>query len=300
VLQFWQQVVNGLVNGADYILLALGLTLVFGVLRVVNFAHGEYFMLGGLAGYVATGPLGLPYAVAVPVALLVGAVGGMVTDVAFVRPLRGKSEEAVFISTFGLSFILLYGVDLSLGDSERSVNGAATGSLHLGGLVIENQQLVTVGMVIVAVGLVVALLRATRIGAQIRAVAQDPYAAELIGIKVGRVYSATFAIGGALGALAGVAISPLTSVDPFTGQTELITAFVIVVAGGMGSMAGTSIVAICLAIAEAMANTYLPSGDGNYVVYVFLILVLLLRPNGLFSSSARGALAGSTSVAAGG
>lgn len=299
MLVFWQQLVNGLVTGADYILLALGLSLVFGVLRVVNFAHGEYFMLGGLAGYVATGPLGLPYPVAVLIAIAVGALAGMVTDIAFVRPLRGKSEEAVFISTFGLSFVILYGVDLATGDSERSVNGAASGSLHLGAIIIENQQLVTVGMVVVAVGLVVALLRGSRIGTQIRAVAQDSYAAELVGIKVGRVFSVTFAIGGALGALAGVAISPLTSVNPFTGQTELITAFVIVVAGGMASMAGTAAVALCLGVAEAMVNTYLPSGDGSYTDYVFLVLVLLLRPNGLFSRS-RGALGGATSVAAGG
>lgn len=298
MLVFWQQLVNGLVTGADYILLALGLSLVFGVLRVVNFAHGEYFMLGGLAGYVATGPLGLPYPVAVIIAIAVGALAGMITDVVFVRPLRGRSEEALFISTFGLSFIILYGVDLATGDSERSVNGAASGSVHLGGIVVENQQLATIGMVIVAVGIVVGLLRGTRIGTQIRAVAQDSYAAELVGIRVGRVYSVTFAIGGALGALGGVAISPLTSVNPFTGQTELITAFVIVVAGGMASMTGTAVVALGLGVAEAMANTYLPSGDGSYVDYVFLALVLLLRPDGLFSK-ARGALGGITTVSSG-
>lgn len=284
---FVQQVINGTVAGADYIILALGLSMVFGVMRVVNFAHGEYFMLGGLTGYLLTDRLNVGFGPAVLLALVVGAAGGLVTYWIFIWPLRNRSggEEATFISTFGLSFIILYATDLYLGGAGRNVRGI-TGTVAVGGIKLEDQQLFATAVVALALVLIFLLLHRTRAGKEIRAVAQDPEAARLLGIRSGIVYSATFVIGGALAALAGVSVAPLTGVNPYSGQQQLIIAFVVVVVGGMGSLVGTVVAALAIGIITALVSTYLPGGWSAYVPYALLLLILVLRPNGLFGRAA--------------
>ncbi|HEY4280957.1 MAG TPA: branched-chain amino acid ABC transporter permease [Conexibacter sp.] len=284
---FAQEIVNGVVQGGVYVLVAIGLSLVFGVLKVVNFAHGEFYVVGGFVAYLCTASLGLPYWSAVVLAALAGLAVGAVAERLAVKPLRGAPEDAVFLSTFGLSLVLLYGVKLLLGGQPHTVATSFTGDMHFAGVVLTDQQLVLIALTIVLVGALFVVLRRSYVGLVLRAVAQDRATGSLMGIEVERVYWAAFAVAAALAAVAGAIVAPLYSVNPYSGQDILITAFIVVIAAGLGSLPGAVMVGLGLGIAEALAAGYGPSGSRQYVAYVLVVAVLLFRPQGLFPGTAR-------------
>jgi branched-chain amino acid transport system permease protein len=284
---FAQEIANGVVQGGVYVLVAIGLSLVFGVLKVVNFAHGEFYVVGGFIVYLCTSSLGLPYWLAVVLAALAGLLVGAVAERLAVKPLRDAPEDAVFLSTFGLSLVLLYGVKLLLGGQPRAVSTSFNGDLHFAGVVLTDQQLVLILLTVVLVGALFVVLRRSYVGLVLRAVAQDRATGSLMGIEVERVYWAAFAVAAALAAVAGAIVAPLYSVNPYSGQDILITAFIVVIAAGLGSLPGAVMVGLGLGIAEALAAGYLPSGSRQYVAYVLVVVVLLFRPQGLFPGSAR-------------
>lgn len=279
-----QELINGIVSGAVYILIAVGLSLIFGVLRVVNFAHGEFYMIGGFTTYILTTSIGLPYIVTVLVAGVAGFVLGALAERITVRPLRKAPEDAVFLSTFGLSLVLLYAVKMLLGNEPKPVTSSFSGQLAVAGLTVSTQQVFAVGVCALLVGVLMWLLHRSPWGLVIRAVAQDRDSAGLMGVDVDRVYWVTFAIAGAMAALAGASVAPIFSVNPFSGQDVLIRAFIIVIAAGMGSVPGAVVVGLCLGIAESLAAGYLPNGSREFVGYALVLLVLLVRPYGLFGS----------------
>jgi branched-chain amino acid transport system permease protein len=279
---FLQQLVNGLVQGAVYVLVAIGLSLVFGVLKVVNFAHGEFYVVGGFAAYYVTSTLGLPYWLAVILSAVAGLVMGAVAERLAIRPLRNAPEDAVFLSTFGLSLVLLYGVKLLLGGQPRPVSTSFTANFSLGGLAITAQQIFVVLVTIVLVGALFVVLRRSYLGLVLRAVAEDRNTGVLMGINTEFVYWGAFAVAAALAAVAGAAVAPMFTINPFSGQDMLITAFIVVIAAGLGSLTGAVFVGLGLGVAEAMVAGYVSGNAEQWVAYVLVIAVLLLRPQGLF------------------
>jgi branched-chain amino acid transport system permease protein len=283
-----QQLVNGLSAGMAYALVALGLTLIFGVLHVINFAHGEFYMLGGLVAVVGVQSLGLPYLavlVAVPVSL---ALVGLAIERTLVGPLLPRPDglSDALLSTYAVS-LLLADVVLDLrGPTPAQVDGL-DGSWQLGGVVIGHQRffVFVTGLTLVAV--LDFMLRRTRFGKQMRAVAQSRFAAQVVGIDVKAVGRRTFMLGAAIAGLAGALLVPVSQFTPLMGQNVIIKAFVVVVVGGMGSVRGAVVCGLGLGVLEAMLGLALSEGYATALVYSVLLLTLLVRPQGLFGKVAR-------------
>jgi len=283
---FAQELVNGIVQGAVYVLVAIGLSLVFGVLKIVNFAHGEFYVVGGFVAYFVTHTLAWPYWLSVVLALVAGIVVGGIAERLAIRPLRGAPEESVFLSTFGLSLVLLYGVKLLIGGRPRPVSSSFGHTFRLGGIAITSQQVFVLAVTVVLVAALFVTLQRSYLGVVLRAVAQDRSTGALMGIRVELVYWGAFAVAAGLAATAGAAVAPMYSINPYSGQDILITAFIVVIVAGLGSLQGAVAVGLGLGILEAMAAGYLPTGARQWVSYVLVVIVLLLRPQGIFPERA--------------
>lgn len=280
---FLQLLVNGLIRGGDYMLIAVGLSLIFGVLKVVNFAHGGFFLVGGVFAYLAQAFLGAPYGLAVLVAVIASALLGVVAQRIVIRPLLKAPEESVFLSTFGLSFVILFAVVIALNSQAVSLTGVG-GTLDLGVVAVEYQQLLVLGVSIVVTAGLFIILRRTRVGNVISAVAQDREVAESMGLNVHRIFSFTFAGAATMAGLAGALIVPLSVLSPFSGQTVLLTGFIIVIAAGVDNLVGVVVVAMSLALMESFAAGYISTVAEGFVGFILLIAVLIFKPQGLFGS----------------
>jgi branched-chain amino acid transport system permease protein len=282
-----QQLVNGLSVGFGYALIALGLTLAFGVLHVINFGHGEVVMLGALTVVIATTKLGIPYLLALPLAALVGAFAGWVVDGLAVAPLLGRAEGRtdVLLTTFALG-VLFYQVVLSVwGPAPARVEGLE-GGLHVGEFSLSAQRLFVMLAGIATLAGLDRLLKTTRFGVELRAVAQSEQAARVVGIDVRKVGSRTFWLAAAIAGFGGALLAPITSYSPMLGQAVLIKAFVIVVMGGLGSAAGAVVCALLVGVLEALLGLYMEEGMAAAAVYSLMVLVLLVRPQGLMGARA--------------
>jgi branched-chain amino acid transport system permease protein len=282
-----QQIVNGVTIGAVYALIAVGLTLVFGILDVINFAHGEFYMIGAFITYSLTAAVGLHYFAALGLAVVGAAAAGLAAERLTVRPLRGRHMFTVVLSTLGLSIFLQNAALLLWGPTPREID------LAWGG------RPVVVGPVVVSLLRVVALLagaalisgltyfiRRTRWGLAMRAVARNRDAAALMGIPVGRVYAITFAMGTGLAGVAGGLLGAMFTIEPNMGEWAVVKAFCVVIMGGMGNVPGAVIGGVILGVAESLGAGFLPGGTSykDGIGYAILILVLLFRPQGLFGS----------------
>ena len=287
-----QQLVNGVVVGSTYALFALGFTLVFGVLHVLNLAHGAVFMVGAFTGLYAVTALNLPLAVALPLAAVVAGVVGVAVDFLAFRPLRKRNapEFAAIISSLGIAQILMSLMQVA---SETRIERFPFGTFpivfyQVAGLRISLQQIaiVTCSMVLVA-GLLLLLYR-TSLGRQIRAVAISARTASLLGVDTGRVYVATFFISGALAGVAGVIIGiAFNSVHFLMGEPYLLRAFVVIVLGGLGSVAGAIVGGLVFGIIQTLSVAFLSSALSDTILFGLLFLILLVRPSGLFGSLHR-------------
>lgn len=276
-----QLTINGLVEGCLYALTGLGLTIIFGVLKIANFAHGQFYMIGATAAYVVSAKTGLGYVAALPIAVGAGLAIGLLSELIVVRPLLRAPEESIFLSTFALSLVLIYGVELALGSATHSVASPLTGSLRAGDVVVPTQEILVVGATLAVIAVVQTVVYRSRAGLVMRAVMQDRDVARLNGIRVGWVYVAAFAGAAALASLAGALVAPLTGVNPFTGQNVLIKAFIVVIVGGMESIPGAVVVGLAIGIAESITSRYAGSVLRDYVPYILAALVLVARPQGL-------------------
>lgn len=283
-----QQAVNGLTQGMAYALVALGLTMIFGVLHVINFAQGELYMLGGLVTVVVTSMLGVPYLAALPLAVIVVVAVAAVVDRIAVKPVLPKKDgpSTVLLTTFAVSLMIHQTVLSMWGPNPARVEGIS-GSLSLGNLVITNHRLFLLAAGLALLGLTEYVLRRTGIGKQIRAVAESEYAAQIVGIDVDRVRTLTFLGAAAIAAAAGALVTPVSLFTPSMGQHAIITAFVVVVIGGMGNATGAVICGLLLGLLEALASTFVPQEVGTAIIYALLLVSLLVRPNGLFSGRSR-------------
>ena len=277
-----QLIVNGLLLGGIYALISIGLTLIFGVVRVINFAHGEFLMLSMYITYFSYTFLGMnPYlslVVGVPLMFL----AGMAIDQLIIRPLRDAPAYMQVFATVGLSIVLLnLALFLFTGDYQSIHMAFAEKTFRLGSLSLSYAKLVIFfSSILVSIGLFL-LLQYTNIGKQIRAIAQDRMAAKLMGINLNRIYMLTFGIGTALVAIAGGLILPVYYVFPSVGVYFVLTAFVVVVLGGMGNMVGALLGGFIIGITDSLSGYYIDPSLKEVVSFIIFLIVLLIRPSGL-------------------
>jgi branched-chain amino acid transport system permease protein len=283
---FFQQLVNGVALGSVYALVALGLTLVYGVLKVPNFAHGALYMIGAYVTYEALASWGAPYPVAIAAAVAaVGVLGAAVEWVVF-RPLEGRSPVHAMIAALGVLYFLEGTADAIWGPDFRQVPTPLDGVVTLGPVNVTEQRLLVIAAAVATMAGLYWLLKKTLVGMSIEAMAQDREGALLVGIDTRRVALFTFAISGVLAAIAGSLIAPLVLVFPLMGAVVVLKAFVIVILGGMGSVPGAIVGGYLLALAETMAGTYVAFAFSELIAFAVLVLVLFVRPTGLFAKGA--------------
>ncbi|MCX7142450.1 MAG: branched-chain amino acid ABC transporter permease [Proteobacteria bacterium] len=275
-----QAVVNGLVVGLLYLLMAVGFTLVFGVMRVVNFAHSEFYMLGAFVAYYCVTQLDLPFLVSVVITFALAVVFGWIVEWLILKPFR-HDELNGMIATIGLAMILQNLALMAFGPDPLSMPSVVQGVARLGSMVIPNSRLYVVAFSIGVLLLLYVFLRFTRTGRALRAVVQDIEIASAQGIRASFIYPLGFGIGVGLAAVAGALMAPLFSVSPFIGAGPLLKAFIVVILGGLGSIPGAALASLLLGIIESVAGTFLSTGTADILIFAFLIVMLVVRPSGL-------------------
>jgi branched-chain amino acid transport system permease protein len=283
-MEFLSYLISGINLGSVYAIIALGYTMVYGIAKMLNFAHGDVIMVGGYISFCAMNYLGLPPIVAVLLAMVVCTVLGVVIEGLAYRPLRQATSLAVLITAIGVSYFLQNAALLIWGANPLSYTSVATGNLKLfsGRLTISVISLITIGAcIVIMIGLTLFTSK-SKMGKAMRACSEDKGAAQLMGINVNRTISITFAIGSALAAIAGVLLcSSYSSLMPTTGSMPGIKAFTAAVFGGIGSIPGAFLGGILLGIIESMSKAYISTQLSNVIVFAVLIVVLLVRPTGL-------------------
>jgi branched-subunit amino acid ABC-type transport system permease component len=275
------QTVNGIVTGMILALVASGLTLIFGIMDVVNFAHGELFMLGAYIGVVvlaATGSFWLALVVATLVIALLGAALQIVT----LRPLLGRDPLTTILATFGLSLVLQNYALWQFGPVARKIQEPFTGRFQLLYLEYPWYRLVIAGLSAVIIGAFWLFLKYGTWGIWIRATTQDRVMAQAMGIPVPWVHTGVFAIGAGMAAASGVLFGPLVGVNHAMGLDWVLKAFIVVVVGGMGNLGGSIAAAIFISLLESYASIWVSPAQAVIVSFVVLIMTLLIRPTGLF------------------
>jgi hypothetical protein len=283
-LEFLSYLISGVSLGSVYAIIALGYTMVYGIAKMLNFAHGDVIMVGGYISLLAMSSLGLPWWVGVLLAMVVCTVLGVIIEGLAYKPLRAAPSLAVLITAIGVSYFLQNAAQLIWGASPMSYTPIVSGSLQLFGeqLSISYVSLLTIVVcAVIMVGLTLFTSK-SKMGKAMRACSEDKGAAQLMGINVNRTISLTFAIGSALAAIAGVLLCSFnTSLMPTTGSMPGIKAFTAAVFGGIGSIPGAFLGGILLGIIEALAKAYISTQLANSIVFAVLIIMLLVRPAGL-------------------
>lgn len=281
-----EQLFNGLVLGSMYALMASGLSLIWGSLKMLNFAHGEFYMLGGYAIFFLFAVLGLPAPLAVVLATVAVMIVGACVERLIINPLLHKPrwELSTIIATLGLSIFLQNFALRVWGERFKSVSYYAEGTLALGDIRIAEQRLIILitAVLVILVGAV--LLKYTRLGMALRATAQDQEAAVLMGINVQGIYTWTLAVSAALAALAATMLAPIFSVNPWMGLSLLLKAFIVCVLGGLGNLEGAILGGILLGTAESLTVVFWSSEWQEVIAFVLFLLVLWFRPSGLIGT----------------
>jgi branched-subunit amino acid ABC-type transport system permease component len=275
------QTLNGIVTGMILALIASGLTLIFGIMDVVNFAHGELFMLGAYVGVVILSTTGSFWLALVLATILVGLFGA-VMQITTLRPLIGRDPLTTILATFGVSLILQNYALWQFGPVARKINEPFTGHFNLFYLEYPYYRLVIAGLSAAIIGAFWLFLKYGRFGIWIRATMQDRVMAQAMGIPVPLVHTAAFAIGAGMAAASGVLFGPLVGVNHTMGLDWVLKAFIVVVVGGMGNLGGSIAAAIFISLLEAYAAIWVNPSQAVIVSFVVLILTLLFRPTGLF------------------
>lgn len=278
-----QLIVNGLLLGGAFALISIGLTLVFGIVRVVNFAHGELFMAGLFGAWLLSSKIGLtPYLAAVPLVVILFAAGAAMQRF-IIQPLMNADPHIQIFATVGVGTalinlaLILFGADIRTSEFPW-----AREPVRFAGLSVARGFLVAFAVSMVATAALVLFLKRTHLGRAIRAVAQNRNAAPLMGIDVPRIYIITFGIGSACVGLAAAVLSPLFPAFPTVGTYFALTAFVIVVLGGMGSLEGAVAGALIIGLVDSLAGYYVAPDLKEVVYFLIFLLILVLKPAGLF------------------
>jgi len=282
---FLSYLVNGISLGSVYAIIALGYTMVYGIAKMLNFAHGDVIMVGAYISFCVTQYLGMPAIVSVVAAMFVCTLLGMTIERLAYKPLRSAPKLAVLITAIGVSYLLQNSAQLIWGSNPKSFNSLVNlGSIRLfdGQLLITDEAIVTViACVVIMIALTLFTSR-TKMGKAMRAVSEDQGAARLMGVDVNQTISLTFAIGSALAAIAGVLLcSSYPVLQPTTGSMPGIKAFTAAVFGGIGSIPGAMLGGILLGLIEIFGKAYISTELGDAIVFLILIIMLLVKPTGL-------------------
>jgi branched-chain amino acid transport system permease protein len=280
-----QQTINGLVVGSLYVLVALGLTLIYGILNQINFAHADFVTLGAFAAYFVVYKLGVPYLASIVAALAVGALLGVLVNLAVFAPLRARGDELrPLIATIGVSILMENGQLALFGPIPYQFDSPfAQTTLRIGRLFFTAQSLLIVGVAGTAIAALYLFMRYTYVGKALRAVSQDRDTAGLMGINTDRLLALTIVIASALAGLSGAMLGPVLVLTPFAGATVIVKAFAIVIIGGFGNLEGTILAGLLVGLLESFTTQFLGSGLVDLVVFSLLLLMLAVRPTGLIA-----------------
>lgn len=284
-----QQLVNGLILGSVYALLALGYTMVYGIIKLINFAHGDIYMMGAFIGYYLINTYHMNFFVALVLTMVVTAFLGVVIEFLAYRPLRNSTRIAALITAIGVSFFLEYIMVYFVGADKRAFPQAIeTIKYNLGSISITNVQLIILCVSIVLMVALQFIVKQTKMGKAMRAVSVDSDAAQLMGINVNHTISFTFALGSALAGAAGVLIGLYyNSIDPLMGMTPGIKAFIAAVLGGIGIIPGAALGGVLIGLLETFSISVGWSSFRDAVVYAVLIIILLIRPAGILGKNVK-------------
>ena len=288
--QFLQQLVNGLSLGSIYALIALGYTMVYGIIKLINFAHGDIYMLGAFTAFYATTVFHLNFFLALIVAMvLCGVLGVLIERIAY-KPLRHATRITALITAMGVSYILEYTTQYFAGSEVKTfpedvLNNAV---FQIGGIQISQQQIYIIAVTLILMLALTYIVGRTRMGRAMRAVSVDEKAAELMGISVDRTISFTFLLGSVLAGAAGVLVGVYyNSINPLMGMVPGLKAFIAAVFGGIGIIPCAMIGGFAIGIAETMVVAYGSSLYRDAIVYVILILILIIKPAGLLGKNVK-------------
>lgn len=287
--QFFQQLINGVSLGSIYALIALGYTMIYGIIKLINFAHGDIYMLGAYFGFFAITQLGWSFIPSIIFAMAGAAVVGIIIERIAYRPMRNAPRIAILITAIGVSFLLEYSMILFVSPQPRTFPTIFAPTVYnIGPLVANSQQVVILLSAIVLMAVLSYIVNYTKAGKAMRAVSYDADAARLMGINIDRVISTTFALGSALAAAGGVLVGIYyNSIDPLMGMMPGLKAFVAAVLGGIGIIPGAMLGGIILGIVEAMVSGFFSSTFRDAAAFGILILILLYKPAGLLGKNVR-------------
>lgn len=276
----------GLSMGTQYALISIGFTLIFGIMGVVNFAHGGFYILGGYFAYSLTHALGLPYVAAVVLAVLGTAVLGYVIEALFVEKYV-SDHLATMLITLGIYQIMTTGITSIYGAEPAEFRFPVSGSFRTEHFYIPYANLIVFAVCTVAIAAVYYLVFKTRYGISLRAMADDGPVARAQGIQPAKMFPMAFAIATGLAGLTGALVTPMLALEPHGGEAVLTKAFIVVILGGLGSVTGAMVAAFIVGMVEAYSSVYLGGSKGALALFVLVVLLLLVRPQGLFGTVAR-------------
>lgn len=282
---FLQELLNGLVLGSIYALVALGLALVYGTMKIPNFAHGQLYMLGAYAAFSAITYLHAPYWPAMLLAIVALAAFGVALERVVFRPLRDAPDVNAIIAAIGALSFLGAAARLIWGADYRVLPTPYDNPVSFAGLITTQQRLIVIVAAFAMMAALYWFLKRTLLGATIEAVAQNRLGAALVGIDTDRVSSLVFAISAALAAAGATLIASINLISPEMGSSILLKAFAVIVLGGMGSIPGAIVGAFILAMAESFSSAYISTSYQDVVAFALLVAILTLRPTGLFNES---------------
>jgi len=287
--QFLQQMVNGISLGSIYALIALGYTMIYGIIKLINFAHGDIYMVGAYIGFFAITQAGLGIVPALLVSLVTTGLLGMLVEKLAYKPLRHAPRLSVLITAIGVSFFLEYTSMYFVSPTPRTFPQVMDNvAVNIGGLVINGQQMLILGITFVLMVILTYIVKFTNTGKAMRAASFDVETAQLMGINSDRIISITFCIGSALAAVAGVLVGIYyNSIDPLMGIMPGLKAFVAAVLGGIGILPGAVVGGIILGVVEALVSGFVSSTFRDAAAFAILILVLLVRPTGIFGKNTK-------------
>ena len=290
-MEFLQYLINGIYIGAIYAVIALGYTMVYGIAKMLNFAHGDVIMVGAYMSYSAAEAMGLGMLPSILVAMLVCTLVGILIEGLAYKPLRGTSNLAVLITAIGVSYFLQNAAQLIWGPAAISFNHILDAK-HLswfdGSVVVSAEAFLTLAAAVVIMISLTLFVNRSKTGKAMRAVSEDPAAAQLMGINVNKTISVTFAIGSALAAVAGILLcSKVSTVYPTVGAMPGIRAFTAAVFGGIGSIPGAMLGGMLLGIIETFSSVYIKFLPSDAIVFFVLIIILLVKPAGLLGKQVQ-------------
>jgi branched-chain amino acid transport system permease protein len=281
MIEILQQVLNGLAIGSVYVMIALGLTVVFGILGIAHFAHGSVSMSGGYLTFFFGGALGIGFFPAMALAMVAGAVIGLLIERLAYRPVRDAPHINAFIIALGLT-MMVEGLNLlSFGADQVVIQTPYKDVYMIGGVAVAELRLAVILTAITLVGVAAVLISRTKTGKAIRAVAQNRPAAVLMGANVNRVSAIVFAVSSALGASAGALVGALLAISPGVGEGFAVKGFAVLILGGLGSIPGAIVGGLVLGISESLAAGFISSAYKDVIAFLVMIVVLLFRPEGL-------------------